>query len=157
LNELAIALLRKASITAQAGLFTLLTLIDLTLLLVALGRWQVYHLSGIGSALPFLPFVVGLLVLASVFFRVGQAGSRLSRDTTRGNPPSPAAIDRDDDRFWKAGLFYVNRDDPAIMVGARFGVGWTFNVANPMAWLIIAGIVALPVGLVVIAVTMGLY
>jgi uncharacterized membrane protein len=26
--------------------------------------------------------------------------------------------------FWKAGLIYLNRDDPAIMVGARFGVGW---------------------------------
>jgi len=33
------------------------------------------------------------------------------------------------------------------MVGARFGVGWTFNLANPMAWLVIAGIVATPAGL----------
>ncbi len=59
--------------------------------------------------------------------------------------------DRDDDRFWKAGLLYVNRDDPAVMVGSRFGAGWTFNVGNPTAWLIIAGIIAAPAGLAVIA------
>ena len=44
----------------------------------------------------------------------------------------------------------VNRDDPAIMVGARFGVGWTSNFANPLAWLIIGGIVAAPAGLTLI-------
>jgi hypothetical protein len=58
--------------------------------------------------------------------------------------------DRDDDRFWKGGLIYVNRDDPAIMVGARFGVGWTLNFANPLAWLIIGGIVAAPTGFALI-------
>jgi len=46
--------------------------------------------------------------------------------------------------------FAVVIGHPAIMVGARFGVGFTFNVANPMAWLVIAGIVAVPVGLVAI-------
>ena len=33
------------------------------------------------------------------------------------------------------------------MVGNHFGVGWTFNLANPTAWLIIAGIAAVPAGL----------
>ena len=50
----------------------------------------------------------------------------------------------------------ANRDDPAIMVGARFGVGFTFNVANPMAWLVIAGIVAVPAGLVAIGAAAGM-
>ena len=50
----------------------------------------------------------------------------------------------------------MNRDDPAIMVGARFGVGWTFNLGNPMARVIIAGIVAAPAGLVLIWVAAGL-
>ncbi len=31
-------------------------------------------------------------------------------------------MNRDDDRFWKGGLIYVNRDDPAIMVANWFGV-----------------------------------
>jgi uncharacterized membrane protein len=38
------------------------------------------------------------------------------------------------------------------MVGARVGVGWTFNFANPAAWLLISAIVGVPAGLVIIAV-----
>jgi uncharacterized membrane protein len=56
------------------------------------------------------------------------------------------------DRFWKGGLLYVNRDDPALMVGARLGVGWTFNLANPAAWLLLSAIAGVPAGLVIIAV-----
>ncbi len=99
--------------------------------------------------------------------------ARLSRVGADGGPPggsgrasrlpggspgqSPEArTDRDDDRFWKAGLIYVNRDDPAIMVGNRFGVGWTFNFANRTAWLVLAGIVAAPAGLAAIMAAAGL-
>ena len=136
------------------AVLTLLALVNLSLLLTALRDWQVYRLSGPGSALPVLPFAVGLVVLAVVAFRTGQGGFRLSGAAAARGPV--AATERDDDRFWKAGLIYLNRDDPAIMVGARFGVGWTFNVANPMARLIIAGIVAAPIGLTAIIVAAGL-
>ena len=131
---------------------TLVALVDLTLLLIALGDWQVYRLSGPGSALPLLPFVIGLVILAAVIVRTGQGGFRLSG----GGPGGPGpGTDRDDDRFWKAGLIYANRDDPAIMVGARFGVGWTFNFANPMAWLVLAGLVTAPAGLAAIIIAAG--
>jgi uncharacterized membrane protein len=147
---------RRFLAACTRAVLTLLALVDLTLLLAALRKWQVYRPSGIGWVPPILPFAVGLLVLAVVTVRVGQGGSRLSGGGRGGFGEGPApGVDRDDDRFWKAGLIYVNRDDPAIMVGARFGVGWTFNLANPTAWLIIAGIVATPAGLVVLAATAG--
>ena len=38
------------------------------------------------------------------------------------------------------------------MVGARFGVGWTFNLANPGAWLLLSAIAGVPAGLVILAV-----
>jgi uncharacterized membrane protein len=56
-------------------------------------------------------------------------------------------VNREDDRFWKLGLIYLNREDPALMVTKRFGVGWTVNFANPKAWLLLAGIVAAAAGL----------
>ena len=136
------------------AVLTLVALVDLTLLLAALHTWQVYRLSGFGSALPVLPFAAGLLILVVVTLRTGQGGFRLSGGSAGYGPA--AGTDRDDDRFWKAGLIYRNRDDPAILVGARFGVGWTFNVANPMSWLIIAGIVAVPAGLAAISAAAGL-
>ena len=150
------------------AVLTLVTLVNLSLLLAALHNWEVYRLSRVGSALPVLPFAAGLLILSVVSLRAGQGGFRLSGGGAgagygagarhgAGAGYGPAAgTDRDDDRFWKAGLIYLNRDDPAIMVSARFGVGWTFNVANPMSWLIIAGIVAVPAGLAAISAAAGL-
>ena len=145
---------RRFLTASTRAVLTLVALVNLTLLLAALRNWQVYRLSGFGSALPVLPFALGLLILVITTLRVGQGGFRLSGGRAGYGPA--AGTDRDDDRFWKAGLIYLNRDDPAIMVAARFGVGWTFNVANPMAWLIIAGIVAAPVGLAAIIAVAGL-
>jgi uncharacterized membrane protein len=61
-----------------------------------------------------------VLLLAAVAARAGQGGSRLNGNAR----PRPGGWDRpDDDRFWQAGLLYVNRDDPAYVVAARFGAG----------------------------------
>jgi uncharacterized membrane protein len=138
-------------------MLVLVTLIDLSLLLAALRNWEVYRLSGAGAAFPMLPYAVGLLVVVTYTLRSGQGGFRLvANGIVGGQSPSAAKrvglADRDDDRFWKGGLLYVNRDDPALMVGARFGVGWTFNLANPASWLLISAIVGTPAGLVIIAV-----
>jgi uncharacterized membrane protein len=136
------------------ALLTMAALADLGLLLIALPDWQVYRLSGIGRALPVLPFAAGVLLLGAVAARMGQGGSRLNGNV-RGLALA-AGTDRDDDRFWKAGLLYVNRDDPAIVVGARFGVGWMLNFGNPVAWLLIAGFVAWWAGLAVLGVAAGM-
>jgi uncharacterized membrane protein len=135
-------------------LLTLAALVDISLLLAALPDWQVYRLSGAGRALPALPAVAGVLLLAAVAVRAGQGGSRLNGNV-RGLTQA-GGTDRDDDRFWKAGLLYVNRDDPAIAVGARFGVGWTLNLGNPAAWLVISGIVATLTGLAVTGAATGM-
>ncbi len=136
------------------ALLTLVALVNVSLLLAALQRWQVYHLSGASSALPALPAAAGLVILAAVALRMGQGGSRLPGSAGRQHPA--AGADRDDDRFWKGGLIYVNRDDPAIMVGNRFGVGFTFNFANPAAWLICGTIATVPAALAVIVTVAGM-
>jgi uncharacterized membrane protein len=136
------------------ALLTLAALIDVSLLLIALPDWQAYRLSGIGRALPALPFAAGVLLLGAVALRAGQGGSRLNGNV-RGLARAPGT-DRDDDRFWKAGLLYVNRDDPAIVTGARFGVGWTLNFGNRTAWLILTGTVAMWAGLAVIGAAAGM-
>jgi uncharacterized membrane protein len=136
------------------ALLIMAALVDTTLLLIALGIWQVYRPSGAVQALPILPVAAGLVLLATVAARSGQGGSRLNGNV-RGLALA-TGTDRDDDRLWKAGLFYVNRDDPAIMVAARFGAGWTLNFGNRVAWLIIAGVVATPACLAVIGAAAGM-
>lgn len=135
---------RRFLVAVARAILTMIALIDLTVLLSTLRRWQITSLPG---GIVILPVLTGLAVLAIVAGRAGQGGSRLGGGGRR--PAMAQVAPRDDDRFWKGGLIYVNRDDPAVMVGSRFGVGWTFNFGNRLAWLVVAGIVAGP-GLAVI-------
>ncbi|HEV7139458.1 MAG TPA: DUF5808 domain-containing protein [Steroidobacteraceae bacterium] len=42
-------------------------------------------------------------------------------------------------------LVYFNRADPAFLVEKRFGVGYSFNFAHPVAWTLLALVVAIAV------------
>jgi uncharacterized membrane protein len=125
---------------ARAALI-MLALIDVSLLVGALREW---HVARPPASLVLLPAVAGLLTLIITALWTGrdraEAGVRPGAGAAGVTAP-------DDDRWWKIGLIYVHHDDPAIVVPARFGVGWTLNFGNPSAWLVIAGIVAGPAGL----------
>ena len=65
---------------------------------------------------------------------VSSGGSSASASTPPATHPvadSARPDAPDDDRYWKAGLFYVNRNDPALLVPRRFGIGWTINLGHP--------------------------
>jgi uncharacterized membrane protein len=107
------------------------------------------------------PAVWGLLGLTLVFVvvvtvllvRLGQGGVRAAQSASAGairDDGSPVG-DRTADRYWKAGLLYVNADDPAIFVEKRFGLGYTVNFGRPASWIILAALLLIPLvlGLVV--------
>jgi uncharacterized membrane protein len=128
--------------------------LSLTLAFAALTVWDVIGSTGWSPALLLTPVALATIGLVVVALRVGQGGSRLR--FTEPEPGTQAAhedadhtstgtVNRDDDRLWKSGLFYFNRDDPAVWVQKRFGVGWTLNWARPAALATLAGIVALAI------------
>jgi uncharacterized membrane protein len=78
---------------------------------------------------------ITLFVTAIYAFKVGQGGSRIS--VALEDDLLPGITDVDDDQYWKAGVFYVNKNDPSIFVEKRFGVGWTINFANPVGYLVL--------------------
>jgi uncharacterized membrane protein len=41
-------------------------------------------------------------------------------------------------------------------VGARVTFGWTVNLGNPIAWLLVAGFLAIPAMLVILKVATGI-
>ncbi len=131
----------------RAGLI-LLACVDASVLLFALQLWQVLHLSGGANLLAALPVVAGLVGFLVTVVGAGRARAR----TVAG----AQATDRDDDQYWKGGIVYVNLDDPAVLVGARVAFGWTVNLGNPIAWLLVAGFLALPAGLVIVKVATGI-
>ena len=61
-------------------------------------------------------------------------------------------IYRDDDRFYKIGLFYYNKQDPAIMIQKRVGIGYDLNYGNP-----ISKILAIVVGIILIGTVVCLF
>lgn len=130
----------------RAGLI-LLACVDASVLLLALRLWQVLHLSGSANVLVALPVLLGLAGFLVTVVTAGRARAR--------TVPGRQAADRDDDRYWKGGIVYVNLDDPAVLVGARVTFGWTVNLGNPIAWLLVGGFLAIPVSLVVVRLATG--
>lgn len=91
-----------------------------------------------------LPILLGQTILiAAIFFiifRAGQGGWRLDWAEESKVADTAPVGDRTPDECWKLGVFYVNRNDPALFVEKRFGIGWTVNLANPRAWLVLGAI-----------------
>ena len=64
---------------------------------------------------------------------------------------APTVGDRTEDRYWKAGVVYINRSDPAVLVERRFGVGYTLNFGHWVSWMILAALLLLPLAALLLA------
>lgn len=127
------------------GLFaraqSIMLLVGGLLLCVALGGTMVAAFLGaidLGAAAAIimvaaLVMVAGAVVISIVY---GQAGSRVF-----ARMEDKDQLLFDDDEHWKLGIFYFNRDDSAVFLPERFGVGWTVNLARPLAWAFIIGLI----------------
>ncbi|HEV3253939.1 MAG TPA: DUF5808 domain-containing protein [Candidatus Acidoferrales bacterium] len=88
---------------------------------------------------------VGVVFVAVI--HTGQGGANLAHAGAgaTGSIPEAAPIgDRTPDRCWKGGMIYYNPDDPAVLVEKRFGIGYTLNFGNGRSWLVLGGIVLVP-------------
>ncbi|QUQ63993.1 DUF1648 domain-containing protein [Kutzneria sp. CA-103260] len=82
-----------------------------------------------------VPILAAVVVALVVLARNNRERDGSERDT--------GLTHRDDDKHWRGGLFYVNREDSALVVPRRFGLGWTLNFGNPRTAMLAAGVVAL--------------
>lgn len=126
------------------GLMILALCLNVSMAAVAFAIW---FGAGDNRWLPaalLLPVVVGIAVFTVPALRDRKAGE----DATSDGP-----VARDDDRHWKAGIFYYNPDDPAVFVRRRFGIGWTVNNGNPRGWLALGSILLIVALIVVLSTT----
>ncbi|MBN2878268.1 MAG: hypothetical protein JXN65_01435 [Clostridia bacterium] len=100
---------------------------------VRLPMWAMLYVPMAASA-AILVYAVVLAIMT------GQSGSRIKIE---GKRAESTEIIRDDDAFWKLGMFYYNKEDPAVFVERRFSPGWTTNWARWQSWLIVFGILAM--------------
>ena len=65
----------------------------------------------------------------------GVRPGRLARVPEHAGLRAPACGRR---RALKLGIFYCNPDDASLFLPERFGIGWTFNLARPAVWALLA-------------------
>lgn len=103
-----------------------------------------------GAAMPVLTvgfLAVTFALIALLMIRL-RAVTRDAEAASTGTA-APRTDIPDDDRYWKGGLVYVNRHDPALFVPKRFGVGWTVNAGHPAGMAIVVALVLFIVGVAV--------
>lgn len=83
--------------------------------------------------------IFGLLIVAALVLFLPFRGLR----ATPAEHQRADMIDRSDSRYWRAGVFYYNPDDPDAIVPKRFGLGWTFNIGHPLGKVFMAIIIAM--------------
>lgn len=83
-----------------------------------------------------------LVAVCWISITYGQNGSRLlARLVAHDSQRTHTQVTTHNDA-WKAGLFYYNHNDSAVILPKRFGIGWTINLARPAAWLLLLGFTA---------------
>jgi uncharacterized membrane protein len=106
----------------------------------------IYFLALLFSAIaimPAVPFSPSLLMIPGILFPLLLLVWVIA---VLRDPKMPA--ESTPDSCWYLGSIYVNSQDPAIFVQRRIGFGYTINMGNRLAWLLLGGLVAALVGLI---------
>lgn len=91
--------------------------------------------------------VLSVGMIALVALRYGQGGSKLEREVE--DAPLTGALA--DNRHWYFGLFYVNPEDPSMIIERRFGIGYTVNLGNWKAVALMVGLLVVALGIPIVS------
>lgn len=129
---------QQLSFRKYSSWFLFATTTLMTILFTFLQLSTIHTDIGKSSLIFTLPmgFLIVTFIMTGIYaFKVGQSGSRLEVDVV--DDDVEGITNYDDDRFWRAGIFYINKNDPSIFVEKRFGVGWSINFGNPIGYFIL--------------------
>jgi uncharacterized membrane protein len=93
--------------------------------------------------------IATLAMLVALIFALSRLAKHHARLHAADGPSSAGGTSAD---HWKGGVFYVNRDDAALFVPKRFGIGYTLNFGHATAWVIMALVLVLPLILALFAI-----
>lgn len=125
---------RQLTLRGYTSWFLLYTTVVITILFAVLHLQMIHQDLFPNYVLTFLPLGLMFAVLVGTIVLLVKVGlSDKDSDVLVSEP----IMDQDEDQYWKGGLFYFNKKDPSIFVEQRFGVGFTINLANPKAYLLL--------------------
>lgn len=139
---------RATAANVSSGM-ALLVCALLTLLSVQTIRFGLSETNSLGAGIWWISLVLFVFLSGSLIMfvkRYGQGGALIEQ----GSTDAPLTGGLADDTRWRGGLFYVDRDDPSILVEKRFGIGYAFNYGNPAAVLVVTAVSVLLVSVGVI-------
>ncbi len=134
---------KKLLFKKYASIFTWILALE-TLIIMAIP--QVSILFNLGIEIMIIPMIVlfisigGFLIISYYF---GQGGRNI-KTTEEGEENY-----RDDDDRYILGSIYYNKNDPALMVEKRIGVGWTVNFAHPVGMIMMVLPFIIMIGLII--------
>lgn len=134
---------KKLLFQKYISIFTWILALE-TLIIMSLP--QVSILFDLGTEIMTIPMVIlfisiGVFILISYYF--GQGGRNI-KTTEEGEENY-----RDDDDRYILGSIYYNKNDPALMVEKRIGVGWTVNLAHPIGMILMVLPFIIMIGLII--------
>lgn len=125
---------RQLSLRKYSSWLLYIILLGVTMLMSYFQLMTIHPEIGEGSVKILIPFGFLLLVLAGTLIFAIKVGRS---DKEMESIIEAQIMDLDEDKYWKGGMFYFNKNDPSIFVEKRFGVGWTLNLANPIGYVIV--------------------
>jgi len=134
---------RQLTLRKSSSWFLYIVLLGATMLMSYFQLTTIHPEIGEGTVKILIPFSFLILVLVGTLIfaiKVGRSDKEIAQSV------EAQIMDLDEDKYWKGGIFYFNKNDPSIFVEKRFGVGWTINFANPIGYLI----VFLPIVLIIL-------
>jgi hypothetical protein len=69
-----------------------------------------------------------------MFFLLGILAAHIVYAWSKQRLFAPAPAEQNGDRHWRLGMYYCNRQDPALFIQNRCGPGYTLNFGNLYAW-----------------------
>jgi Family of unknown function (DUF5808) len=126
----------RATMTRLTSWTALLICALMTFLSVQIIRIGLSEISFLGVGIWWAAGIVFVFIIGNLIRIVkgyGQGGALRERGTVE----APLTNGLANNAHWVWGVFYVDRDDPSIMVEKRFGIGYTLNYGNRTAILIV--------------------
>lgn len=141
---------RRAVLWSLLATEYLVVLVSIQVSLLPLAAAAAGGAAGPPRIAPFVALILIFVVTVTIILaRLGR-GARIeaARDGAARRQPGGGPVGSPESS-WKAGVFYVNPDDPALFVPKRFGIGYTLNFAHPLSWLILGLSILAPLAVAV--------